>query len=119
MEEQDNPIESDDFLVRIRPTFTSGGDWTGDAEVSVITSRDNNLTDSVFNGMELFVMMLLSSLPVMEEDEYVRETIYQYVSDHYEDTFIEFEPEDSVTVESSDDDNIIHLTFNTTTKGSA
>lgn len=119
MEEFDDPITHDDFLIRIRPTFTSKGDWTGDAEVSVITSEETSLTPTVFSGMNLFVSMLLSSLPVMEQDEYVREVIYQYVNDHYEETIIKFEPEDEVTVDKSGDDNIIRLTFNTNTKGSA
>jgi len=119
--EQSDYIESEDFIIRVRPTFSNKGTWTGDAEVSVLTSKETGLTDEVFNGMEMFVMMLLASLPVMDEDEYVRERIYNYVNEHHEDYFISLESESDteVTVESSETDNIIRLSFATKTKGEA
>jgi len=119
--EQSNHLEHEDFVIRVRPTFTGRGVWTGDAEVSVITSKDNNLDDEVFGGMEMFVMMLLASLPVMEDDEYVREKIYSYVNEHYEDYFVPAESQSSteVIVESSETDNVIRLSFTTPTKGEA
>jgi len=119
----ESPVENEDFLIRIRPTFSKGGEWTGDAQVSVVTSRDNELTDEVFHGMELFVMMLLASLPVMEQDEYVRDQIYKYVENNSEEFWTDNDPmhdeeEDMVIVER-DEDNIIRLTFTTKTKGEA
>ena len=119
----ESAVENEDFLIRIRPTFSKGGAWTGDAQVSVVTSRDNDLTDEVFRGMELFVMMLLASLPVMEQDEYVRDQIYKYVEDNGEEFWTDNDPfdeeDDEVIVVERDDDNVIRLTFKTKTKGEA
>lgn len=116
------PVENEDFLIRIRPTYLVNGDWTGEADVSVITSEHNSLTDDVYRGMELFVKMLLSSLPVMEENEYVREQIYKYCEENTGELFAsndDIEEEQGVIIRSEDDDNIIHLSFTTKTKGEA
>ncbi len=116
------PVENEDFLIRIRPTYLANGDWTGEADVSVITSEHNSLTDEVYRGMQLFVKMLLSSLPVMEQNEYVREQIYKYCEEYTEELFESNdndEEEQGVIIRSEDDDNIIHLTFTTKTKGEA
>ena len=119
----ENPVENEDFLIRIRPTFTKKGDWTGDAQVSVVTSKENDLTDDVFSGMELFVMMLLASLPVMEQDDYVRDQIYKYVENNAEEFWSDNDPmvdvDEEVVVVERDEDNIIRLTFKTKTKGEA
>ena len=117
----ESPVENEDFLIRIRPTFSKGGEWTGDAQVSVVTSRDNELTDEVFHGMELFVMMLLASLPVMEHDEYVRDQIYKYVENNSEECWTDNDPmlDEEVVIVERDEDNIIRLTFTTKTKGEA
>lgn len=114
-------VENEDFLIRIRPTYLASGEWTGDAEVSVITSEHNELTDDVYRGMELFVKMLLSSLPVMEQDEYVREQIYKYCEEYTEEliSLQDEEEENDVIIRSDDDDNVIHLSFTTKTKGEA
>ena len=113
-------VENEDFLIRIRPTYLASGEWTGDAEVSVITSEHNELTDEVYRGMELFVKMLLSSLPVMEKDEYVREQIYKYCEEYTEELSELREEEDKgFIIRSEDDDNVIHLSFTTKTKGEA
>lgn len=121
MADQNNHIQHEDFIIRVRPTFTGRGSWTGDAEVSIITSKDSKLDEEVFAGMEMFVMMLLSSLPVMEEDEYVREKIYSYVNEHHENYFTPHEPSEDteVLIESSDTDNVIRLSFSTKTSGEA
>tara|TARA_R100000700_G_scaffold41214_1_gene60570 strand:- start:2840 stop:3193 length:354 start_codon:yes stop_codon:yes gene_type:complete len=113
-------VENEDFLIRVRPTYLANGEWTGDAEVSVITSEQNELTDEVYRGMELFVKMLLSSLPVMEKDEYVREQIYKYCEEYTEELLELREEEDKgFIIRSEDDDNVIHLSFTTKTKGEA
>lgn len=118
---RENYIEHEDFLIRIRPTFTKRGEWTGDAEVSVIASEDSTLPKDVIKGMEHFVNMLLSSLPVMERDEYVREKIFEYVKEHITPDIDLGESEDSTTfyIEDDEEDNIVHLTFTTNTKGEA
>tara|TARA_Y100001972_G_scaffold125646_1_gene177315 strand:- start:1868 stop:2224 length:357 start_codon:yes stop_codon:yes gene_type:complete len=115
------PIEDEDFLIRIRPTYSAKGEWSGDAEVSVITSENNELTEEVYRGMELFVKMLLSSLPVMEQDEYVRETIYKYCEEYVGELFTlkHEEDEQEVIITRDEENNVVHLTFSTTTKGEA
>tara|TARA_R100000234_G_scaffold1525_1_gene1338 strand:- start:161 stop:517 length:357 start_codon:yes stop_codon:yes gene_type:complete len=114
-------VEDEDFLIRIRPTYTAKGEWSGDAEVSVITSENNELTEEVYRGMELFVRMILSALPVMEQDEYVREQIYKYCEEYTEElmTLTDNEEEQEVVIRRDDDDNVVHLTFATKAKGEA
>jgi len=119
----DGPIENEDFVIRVRPTFSKRGEWTGDAHVSVITSADNDLTSEVYRGMELFVMMLLASLPVMEQDDYIREQVYKYVEDNAEDFWTgnddPYEEEEQEVLVEQEDGNVVRLTFTTTTKGEA
>lgn len=116
-------IEAEDILIRVRPTFSKGGEWTGSAEVSVVISEESSLDEETQRGMEAFVLMMLSSLPAMDMDEYVREKIYSIAVSTYPNLLFDdsSDEEDDVLVIKSndDDDNIIHLLFNHKPKGNA
>lgn len=113
-------IQSNDFLIRVRPSFDKHNDWSGEAEISVITSGDNDLEDDVFDGVELFVKMMLASLPVMEENDYIRQQIHKYVEEKAESFFISNNDNNKqeVIIER-DGGNVIKLSFTTATKGEA
>jgi len=118
-------IEPEDFLVRVRPTFSKGGEWTGSAEVSLIVGEDSKLDDETKQGMEAFILLMLSSLPAMDIDEYVREKIYSIATSAYPNLSFDdndfSDDDDSVLVIRGDneDDNIIHLLFSKDVKGNA
>ena len=116
-------IEAEDILIRVRPTFSKGGEWTGSAEVSVVISEESSLDEETQKGLEAFVLMMLSSLPAMDTDEYVREKIYNIAVSAYPNLLFDdsSDEEDDVLVIKSndDDDNIIHLLFSQKPKGNA
>ena len=66
-----------------------------------------------------FSKMVCASVPVMHEIDELRQTVDEYVRnviDNEDEIDIELEEE---YVEKTYDDNVVHLKFNTKTKGSA
>ena len=67
-----------------------------------------------------FAKMMCAAVPVMEEVEELRNIVHEYVTkviDNEMDIDVELEKE--AGVEKTYDGNVIHLNFNTRTKGSA
>jgi hypothetical protein len=77
---QDNmSVQDNDFIVRIRPMLTDEGIWSGEIDLAVITSPDNELQDDDYVGIMHFCKMVASAIPVMETNEDFRELVHNYV----------------------------------------
>jgi len=64
--------------------------------------------------------MICASVPIMEYDEALRSDISNYVAEYENDTLPKPPLNEPVSAEVTHvDGNVIHLTFNTRTKGSA
>jgi len=112
-------IEDDDFVIRVRP-FTDGEEWTGEIDISIISSPGNSLNDESYGQLMHFCKMMCSTVPIMEHDETVRNMVHNYVLE-----VVDNEPEDMVEEDdqeitiTQEDGNVVRLDFSSKTKGNA
>ena len=113
-------INEEDFIIRIRPFADNDGKWSGEVDISIMAMPDNPLEDEDYGQLMHFTKMICASVPVMEEVEQLRNLIHEYVItviDNESDVTLELE--EKCGVEKTYDGNIVHLNFNSKTKGSA
>ena len=113
-------IQEEDYLIRVRPFANDDGEWSGEVDISIMVQPDNPLNDDDYNQLMHFTKMMCAAVPVMEQVEEVRKLIHEYVMEVL-DKEMEFhvELEEQAVVEKTYDGNVIHLNFNTNTKGTA
>ena len=108
-----------DFAIRLRPHIV-GGEWNGDVDICIMWDDKHNLTGEDFTKLMHLTKMICASVPIMEYDEALRSDISNYVTEYENDTLPKPPLNESVKAEVTHvDGNVIHLTFNTRTKGSA
>lgn len=114
-------IQDEDYLIRVRPFANDDGEWSGEVDISIMVQPDNPLNDEDFHQLMHFTKMMCASVPVMEQVEDVRKIVHEYVMnvlDNEMEFHVELEEEEP-RVEKTYDGNVIHLQFNTNTKGTA
>jgi len=94
-----------DFIVRISPITDTNGSWTGELEIGTCTTYENNLSDGDYVNLMQLTQMLLSTIPAMEDDEYIRDTLYKLAN-----SVVEKEEAPQRKLESIDG-NIINVKF--------
>jgi hypothetical protein len=116
---ENDAIENGDFIIRVRPTVDDE-EWTGEIDISIISSPDNTLNDESYGQLMHFCKMMCSTVPIMEHDEAIRNMVHTYVME-----VVDNEPEDvleeddeQITI-TQEDGNVIRLDFSSKTKGSA
>ena len=113
-------VSNEDFIIRVRPFADDNGRWTGEVDISIMAMPDNPMVDEDYHQVMHFTKMMCASVPVMEEVEELRNIAHQYVKKVIDKEMdIEVELEDAGKEAYSVEGNVIHLHFNTTTKGSA
>jgi len=113
-------IQNEDLLIRVRPFADNDGRWTGEVDISIMAMPDNPLDDEDYYQVMHFAKMLCAAVPVMEEVEEIRNIIHEYVLKVIDnEDEIDIDLEEEVGVEKTYDGNVVHLTFNTKTGGSA
>ncbi len=113
-------INEEDFLIRVRPFADDDGGWSGEVDISIMAMPDNPLDDDDYYKVMHFAKMMCAAVPVMEEVEELRNIVHEYVTkviDNEMDIGVELEEE--AGVEKTYDGNVVHLSFNTKTGGSA
>ncbi len=112
-------FDPNDFAIRLRPHMVDGH-WNVDVEISIMWDAKHKLTGEDFTKLMQLTKMICASVPMMEYDEVLRSDISKYVTDDVNDTLPKTHITEPVQAEvTSVDGNVIHLTFNTKTKGSA
>ena len=116
---ENDAIENGDFIIRVRPTVDDE-EWTGEIDISIISSPDNTLNDESYGQLMHFCKMMCSTVPIMEHDEAIRNMVHTYVME-----VVDNEPEDvleeddeQITI-TQEDGNVIRLDFSSRTKGNA
>ena len=71
-------LKDEDFVIRITP-YHKDGNWDGDVQVGLISSEDNPLNNEDYAYLSHLCSMICSVIPVIEEDEYVRDALHHYV----------------------------------------
>jgi len=113
-------INDEDFLIRVRPFANDEGEWSGEIDISVIAMPDNPMDDEDYHQVMHFCKMMCASVPIMEEVEDIRNVVHEYVMNMVDnDDEIDVQLEEEAGVEKTYDGNVIHLSFNTKTGGSA
>jgi len=120
MEKLSKEVNEEDFLIRVRPFANDEGRWSGEVDISIMAMPDNPMDDEDYYQVMHFAKMMCASVPVMEEMEELRNIVHEYVTkvmDNEMDIDVELEKE--AGVEKTYDGNVVHLSFNTKTGGSA
>lgn len=113
-------ISKEDFVIRVRPFADDNGRWSGEVDISIMAMPDNPLVDEDYSQVMHFTKMMCASVPVMEEIEELRNIAHEYVIKVIDnEDGIDVELEEECGVEKTYDGNVIHLNFNSKTKGSA
>ena len=86
-------IEDRDFVIRVRPT-TSGDEWTGEIDISIISQGGNTLNDESYGQLMHFCKMMCSTVPIMEHDETIRNMVHTYVMEVVDNDTIIFEEDE-------------------------
>ena len=113
-------VNEEDFLIRVRPFANDEGAWSGEVDISIMAMPDNPLDDEDYYKVMHFAKMMCASVPVMEESEDLRDIVHEYVVNVLDNEMeIDVELEEEAGVEKTYDGNVVHLSFNTKTGGSA
>ena len=120
MEKLAKEVNEEDFLIRVRPFANDEGRWSGEVDVSIMAMPDNPMDDEDYYQVMHFAKMMCASVPVMEEVEELRNIVHEYVTKVLDTEMdIDVELEKEAGVEKTYDGNVVHLSFNTKTGGSA
>jgi len=101
-------FDPNDFIVRITPFLDQKGNWTGELMVGTVTTGENTTTDDDYVNLMRLCHMVCASIPAMEEDTDIRDTLAKYANDVLED---EEDNTPKATVESVED-NVVKVKFN-------
>lgn len=113
-------LEDEDFLIRVRPFADDDGTWNGEIDISILSFPDNPMNDDDYGQVLHFIKMMCATVPLMEKDERIRNLVDDYVMSTLDNELdIEVQLENDTVVEKTYEDNVVHLNFNTKTKGSA
>ena len=120
MEKLTDEVNEEDFLIRVRPFANDEGRWSGEVDISIMAMPDNPMDDEDYYQVMHFAKMMCASVPVMEEVEELRNIVHEYVTKVLDTEMgIDVELEEEAGVEKTYDGNVVHLSFNTKTRGSA
>jgi hypothetical protein len=72
----------EDFNIRIRPAL-DGDKWTGEIDISVLASTNSDLDEESYYQIMHFCTMICATVPLMEEDEDMREYVHDYVTSEF------------------------------------
>jgi hypothetical protein len=111
-------FDENDYVVRVRPTVVNN-EWTGEIDIAIVTSADNNLEDDSYSQMMHFTKMMCATVPLMEANEDMRNFVHTYVIEEIDKDFTSVVEEKSEVTFTHEDGNVIRLNFGTRTKGSA
>jgi len=111
-------IEDEDFVIRIRPTVNNA-EWTGEIDISIISSAGNPLDDEGYSQVMHFCKMMCATVPIMEADESIRNLVHTYVMEVVDNDSDYVLEEDEDVIITKEDGNVVHLSFGSKTKGSA
>ena len=120
MEKLAEEVNEEDFLIRVRPFANDEGRWSGEVDISIMAMPDNPMDDEDYYQVMHFAKMMCASVPVMEEVEELRNIVHEYVTKVIDTEMdIDVELEEEAGVQKTYDGNVVHLSFNTKTGGSA
>jgi uncharacterized protein (DUF1499 family) len=111
-------IYDNDFVIRVRPTVDNN-QWTGEIDIAIISSSGNDINDEGYGQLMHFCKMMCATIPIMEQDETIRNLVHTYVMEVVDNDSDYVLEEDEDVIITKEDGNVVHLSFGSKTKGSA
>ena len=111
-------------MIRVRPDLNKYSEWNGAVDVSIITDPDNKMDDEAYYQVLHLCKMMCAIVPLTEDDCDLRDDINDFiekvVDKDYHDMVKRMKEKSKpkanvVNVE----DNVIHITIDSDTKGNA
>ena len=99
-------INPEDFLIQVKPMLNPAKRWTGEVDVSVVSSKENPLNDEDYYGVLEFCRIICASIPMMEKDESLRTKAVDYLKQQDK---IEMQKEKPKIIDKHD--NVIVVSF--------
>ena len=109
-------INPEDFVIGIRPTLDKDDVWTGEINMNIVTSKDNPLDDDDYYALLAFCKVVCSSVPVMDEDDYVRKKLEEKAAKFVEEVEMPKKKKGKVVDKQG---NVVVLSFDAETEGNA
>ena len=114
-------FEPNDFAIRVRPHML-GDIWYGAVDISIMWDGSNVLSEDDFVNLMHLTKMICASVPLMEENPHFRNNISDFVDSVYDHVGKDPDIQEStkpIAEVVAREGNVIKLSFNTKTKGSA
>ena len=99
-------INPEDFIIPVKPMLNPAKRWTGEVDVSVVSSKENPLNDEDYYGVLEFCRIICASIPMMEKDASLRTKAVDYLKQQDE---IEMKKEKPKIIDKHD--NVIVVSF--------
>ena len=99
-------INPEDFLIQVKPMLNPAKKWTGEVDVSVVSSKENPLNDEDYYGVLEFCRIICASIPMMEKDASLRTKAVDYLKQQDE---LEMQKEKPKIIDKHD--NVIVVSF--------
>ena len=109
-------IKPEDFVIGIRPDMDENNVWTGEIHMSIVTDKNNPLNDDDYYSLLAFCKVICSSVPAMEEDDYIRKKLEDKATEFDEYTDAPQKKKGKVVDKQG---NVVVLSFDAETKGNA
>jgi hypothetical protein len=102
--------------IELQPNLTKDNKWTGQVEVNILTSRNNPMDIESRKDLLHLCQLTASTVALMEQDYELVDRLEEFVNEKDE-----YTPDyDNKKVDIvHGEDNIVHLSFTTETKGKA
>ena len=71
-----------DFIIRIRRFQHSDGMWTGEVDITVVATQENDMEEEDYSQVMHFCKMVASTVPLMESNEQYRKLLHEYVKNN-------------------------------------
>ena len=116
MKNMSDKLNIEDFIIGIRPTLDKDNVWTGEINMNIVTSKDNPLDDDDYYSLLAFCKVICSSVPVMDEDDYVRNKLEEKAAKFADE--VEY-PKNKKGKVVDKQGNVVVLSFDAETEGNA
>ena len=101
-------FDANDYVVRLSPFLDESGAWTGELLVGTVTTEENDMSDEDHYNLMQITKLVCASVPAMEEDEQVRNTLVR-IAERVEEEEKQNTPTSKV---ESIEENVISVKFN-------
>ena len=99
-----------DFIIRVEPIFSEGGEWTSEVEVNICYNEDNTLDEDDFETLFTLTHLICSSVPFFVSHPEIMSLAKSYL-DKEQATKKEGTSIDSIINKRFNEDNVVKGNF--------